>query len=188
MKKLILSLFICLLSVFCSTYGQVYQSTYSNDPRTNSRIGYTTQYGYGFRQNSTPVTYNPIGATQPKRITVYNGSGGTANTPGGNNDSSDWLYMQDSEGNWYCSKDGGNTWYLWTEKTYGSGILGWLEYLGDMLSGNTEAWSTTPTTPPDGSSHWAPDPDDPFLEPVGDIPIFFIIALICFYSFSYKRV
>lgn len=185
MKKSILCLFICLLSVLCYGYGQVYKTTNSNDPRANSRIGYTTNYGYGFRQNPTPVSYNPIAASQPRRITVYNGSGGTAETPGGNSDSSDWLYMYDeATGIWYCSKDGGKTWFEY-RSTNGLG-----EWIVALLTGQPTGatWRSVDTPPSEGATHFAPDPDDPFLQPVGDVPIISLIIFLCIYCLSYKRV
>ena len=176
-----------------------YTTNYSNGNfnssvyQTHSNFGYTTLH----RNNYTTVhtysgTYHPgntsrPGASHPRRVTVYNGSGETDQTPGGNSDSSDWLYMQDGDGNWYCSKDGGITWYKWEEKSYGSGILGWLEYLGDLFAGTTETWSTTPTTPPENSSHWASDPDDPFLTPVGEFPISLLLIMIFGYAYYKKK-
>ena len=197
-------LLLIILTIYTTSYGS-YHSNYGNyhygynnvSIEQTPRIGYTTNYGRGMNSSvnnqyiytvspsmfnhSSTTTYNPgaaIGANRPRRVTVYNGSGETDNTPGGNNDSSDWLYMQDADGNWYCSKDGGVTWYRWEEKNYGWNILA---YLADLISGNTEAWSTTPTTPPENSSHWASDPNDPFLEPIGDFPIGLAIGLFFIY-------
>lgn len=188
--------FLVLIILFFNIIG--YSQT--TEPIQTRKIGYTTNYGYGMRtsvnQKYSSSVYNSQytmsthtssnvyipGATQPRKITVYNGNGETGQTPGGNSDSSDWLYMQDRDGNWYCSKDGGLTWYRWEEKEYNSLIA----YLIDYFTGNTEAWSTTPTSPPENSSHWASDPNDPFLEPIGDYPEWYILLLICGYLI-YKR-
>lgn len=178
--------------------NRAYNNNYAPQQISTYRIGYTT-IGYGKQTMQSMSTYRPYhvnnyyGSTYspnrpgPRKITVYNGEGDTADTPGGNNDSSDWLYMQDGEGNWYCSKDGGITWYRWEEKDY-SGTWGWLSYLLDLATGNTEAWSTTPTTPPEDSGHWASDPDDPFLTPIdnkGMLLFLSILALV--YGIIRKR-
>ena len=161
----------------------------------SSRIsGMSVRYtNYGNKSNLYSGTYIPgstsaPGASRPRRITVYNGDGETGQTPGGNKDSSSWLYMQDADGNWYCSKDGGNTWFKWEEKNYGSGWnFDLVSYLWDLAIGNTETWSTTPITPPENSSHWASDPDDPFLDPIGDYPIELLVLLILGYVYYRKR-
>ena len=207
-----------ILLIVNPQYNGMYQSSSVKPKEINSgygvsadyRIGYSTNYGHGFQKPSTTTyspsyhsfttsrykpmsTYNPAtgsgsGKSGPRRITVYNGDGETGQTPGGNSDRSNWLYMQDDEGNWYCSKDGGITWYMWAEKEYGSGIGGWIARLIDEIAGNTEAWSTTPTTPPENSSHWASDPDDPFLTPVGEIPVGLVLFLIILYiTKNYER-
>ena len=184
--------------------GQTYQTPYNNmsmDINKTRPIGYTTNYCGGINKpftrqqtyrsvntmmmHSTGSSFSPArySTPQPRRITVYNGSGESSNTPGGNSDSSDWLYMQDSEGNWYCSKDGGITWYKWEEKDYGWNIFA---YISDLLSGNTEAWSTTPTDPPENSSHWAPDPDDPFLTPIGDY-LYVMLMFATIYILLFKK-
>jgi hypothetical protein len=169
---------------FNSSYYKTNSSSFNGRLARPSAVGdvycVRTIGGYGYYNG----TYTPTSGTSgrpggPRRITVYNGNGETGQTPGGNSDSSDWLYMQDSDGNWYCSKDGGNTWFKWEDKNYGSGWnFDLVSYLWDLTFGNTQAWSTTPTTPPENSSHWAHDPEDPFLEPI-DSPIipFSILAI-----------
>lgn len=174
-----------------STYNSVNKN--SNVMYSGSNIGYST-VNFGYRTISS--SYNTVNVYQPgttkpspRRITVYNGNGETEQTPGGNKDSSSWLYMQDNEGNWYCSKDNGNTWLKWQEKDY-SGAFWWIEYAIDVIAGNTETWSTSPTTPPENSSHWTSDPDDPFLTPVGEFPIGLLLLLMLgylFYKINNKR-
>lgn len=183
--------FLFLFILFFTTIGYS-QTTESIQTR---KIGYTTNYGYGIHtsvnqsqinqynlsRTATPYTNKNVyipGASQPRRITVYNGSGGTAETPGGDSDSSDWLYMYDeSTGIWYCSKDGGVTWYEYRST---NGFGEWLiAFLTGQPTGST--WRSVDTPPSDNATHFAPDPDDPFLEPIGDFPIEFLMCLIMIY-------
>ena len=70
MKKLILTAFICVLSVLC--YGDIqvnYPSNFDRLERKNT-IGYTTKYGTGFPEyqpTTSPVSHYPGQRKSPQR-------------------------------------------------------------------------------------------------------------------------
>lgn len=145
---------------------------------------------YGNKSNLYSGTYIPgstsvPGASRPRRITVYDGNGNSMETPGGASDP-EGIYMYDeSTGKWYYSPDNGGTWYEWREKQWGDG---WLSYIiGGIFGGNGTTWRTVKTDPSENSSHWASDPDDPFLDPIGDYPIELLVLLILGYVYYRKR-
>jgi hypothetical protein len=179
-KYLILTILFCLYLL--PTYGN-YTNLYINnhnsynsisDEQTYRRIGYTTNYSNGqfnsvhYYQN----TYTSNGSNrrpgQPRRIIVYSGSDDESgkNTPGGNNDSSDWLYeYDDTTKEWWCSKDGGKSWYKW-DSWFG---LGWLFH----------DWRPGRGNPTDNATHYHHDKNNPWVVPIGEptVPLLTILLL-----------
>lgn len=58
MKKLILSLFVCVLSVFCSLDAQIYQPSIYDRSERKTTIGYTTNYSNGKFNSSVYDGFN----------------------------------------------------------------------------------------------------------------------------------
>lgn len=142
-----------------SAYNTAAQMPMNSSYRT-PRIGYST-VGYG-RTGYYGGTYNPGNGENSngrpgggiRKITVYNGQGETAETPGKNNDNPDWLYKQDNDGTWWCSQDGGLTWKKW-DSLWGWGLIGF-------------AWRENRGDPSENATKWHNDPNDPYLQPIGE--------------------
>ena len=129
---------------------------------------YGTTYDYGNGSTGRP------GGVGPKRISVHNCEGGTENTPGGNSDSEDWLYQYDeATGEWWCSKDGGVTWQKW-DSLWGWGLIGF-------------GWRPGRGDPSDNATHYHSDPNNPWVTPVGDVPIPLFITFLGAYYVYQKR-
>ena len=186
--------------------GQVYHgyNTYSNSNSivgySTSNIGYTTNVGrstnFGYQANRyhyTTIqdiyrgTYHPNntvspGASRPRRITVYDGNGNSRETPGGNNDPEGVYQYDESTGIWYYSPDNGVTWY---EYRSASGF--WERFIGLFGGGWGNDWRSVNHEPTENTGKWASDPDDPFLDPVGDFTIELLVLLILGYAYYRKR-
>jgi len=195
MKKfIILNIFLALFNIlechalYSTAYSNInnrytrveYASginTYSNGDRfntaskimcTNSNIGYTSSYGGYSQYGGTYTPANSAGKPGLRRIPVYNGND-TAYTPGGDNDNPDWNYRYDGNDWWVNQGDG--RWLQW--RGWFFGLTDWREcWRSDMTFGkynNANEWTTTKGGPP--------DPNDPFLDPIGDIPPHLLLLL-----------
>lgn len=193
---LLLSLMVMSMSSFTYQTEYSYQKSafgttssyirYSNSQQAQhartyqyNKIGYTTNvcrhnYSYGYvttSKYSTTTPYSPSssnGRPGPRRIRVYDGDGNEQDTPG-RTDGIDWLYEYDeSTDTWWCSQDGGLTWKKW-DSLWGWGLLGfdWREGRGD---------------PTESATHFHHDPNDPWLTPIGDNYIWFMVCIVSIYS------
>jgi len=191
-------------SAYNSTYNSV--NINSNVMYSGSNIGYTTNIGYNNIVYSSPRqiynnyylgTYNPrsisaSSASKLRRITVYNGNGDTAETPGGNDDPEGIYRYNEVTDKWYYSPDNGITWYEW-RKAEGF----WERFTGLISSifgigGTGNDWRPYRGTDEnlENSSKWASDPEDPFITPVGEFPIGLLLILMfsyLFYKINNKR-
>ena len=164
---------------------------YTNYTGSSRISGMSVRYTNYVNKSSPyiPGSTSVPGASRSRRITVYNGNGETAETPGGNDDP-EGIYRYDEVTNkWYYSPDNGITWYEW-RKAEGF----WERFTGLISSifgggGTGNDWRPYRGTDEnlENSSKWASDPDDPFLEPIGDYPIELLVLLILGYVYYRKR-
>lgn len=203
MKTLINILILLIFNVNLVFGYQMYSTTQQN----HSRIGYTTNYSNG---NFTPSTYqnrtmqyqstyrigyttgNTYGSTNTggsyrpgmRKITVHNGQGGTEEAPG---NLEGWYKYDEVTRTWYYSPDEGAHWYEWREAS------GWREVLSGLIgvifggSGLGNDWRTINNPPGEGSGKWATDPNDPFLEPIGDGTIPLSLLMLAYLSYNRYR-
>jgi hypothetical protein len=211
----ILTILYILLQINTFNYGN-YSSANSNNRYSGSNvpveqtyrgIGYTTNYSngqfnsgvykssmttLGYQNRAFAGTYNPAESSSggertgggPRRITVYDGNGNTAETPGDVGDPEGIYQYDESTGKWYYSPDNGKTWYEWRRA---SGI--WELFVGLFGGGWGSDWRTVNNPPSENSNHWASDPNDPFLTPIGDaiIPLLILLHLYIGYDVFKKN-
>ena len=159
---------------YSNGFAQVRSSSFSSVTPMSIAFPYTKD-----RSQSITGSYNPSsssansGGGGPSRIRVYNGPDDDTgqNTPGGNSDSGAWLYEYDSTtGEWWCSKDGGNSWYKW-DSWWGWGLVGfdWRPGRGD---------------PTENATHYHQDKNNPWVVPITDTPwILMALLALCYLTF-----
>lgn len=165
-----------------------------------SKIGYTTKPGafstartfnaqelqYGKYSSDYRFGYgsghgNNHGGAGPRKVTVYNGNGETAQTPGGANDPEGVYQYDSSTDTWYYSPDGGSTWY---EYRRASGL--WELFIGLFGGGWGEQWRTVNHQQTENATNWATDPDDPFLDPIGE-PYILLAFVLLYGAYAYRK-
>lgn len=150
MKKLILSLFVCVLSVFCSLDAQIYQPSIYDRSERKTTIGYTTNYSNGKFNSSVYDGFNPGNnrSSHIRRIKGYTADGDSIDTGHnrrGNPDdmwNNNYNYYWDGS-NWWRKDKNGN-YYLWTN------LFGWRWY---------DPWGILyDTEPPEGTPQYYQNP------------------------------
>ena len=162
-----------------------YNNPYRQSTIMSSHQYYNPSYISKNRNNIVPFADKPAMITPGMRkITVYDSDGNPRETPGGDNDNPDWLYRYDeTTGKWYCSTDGGQTWYEWREKQWGDG---WLSYIfGSLFGGNGETWREYRGNEPGGPPG---DPMDPFMEPIGNELVLLIFLFLWVFLKHYNLI
>ena len=128
MKKLILSLFVCVLSVFCSLDAQIYQPSIYDRSERKTTIGYTTNYSNGKFTSSAYDNFNG-GKPKPRKVSGYTADGDYFDDGKGYGDSDSsyfWSWATTGSyyyynGNWYLYESG--DWCIWQR-----GGSGWAWY------------------------------------------------------------
>lgn len=189
-RLLILHILLC---VFVTSYAQMYTSTATEQPR---RIGYTTNYGYSFKQSSYTVTPYHVNSTSFRSVNNHTYSTfrytstympvGTyrtstpcyGNTPGSGPRKSaqrpfSGNFLEDLVDWWRMNTD--SDWPGYVDPDY------WDEFLADYPEYEDEArqWYE------EQGIHFPGDPDDPFMEPLEDdlllLSVFALIYCLLYY-------
>lgn len=176
MKKLILSLFILILSDVCLGNGSFYTQSNQMGSEQKYRIGYSTKYGNSFGQSTVAPNYQMQRIQRPVYTTtnyystaVSAGPRRSAQRPFSGNffeDLTDW---------WRMNTD--SNWPSYVEDDY------WEEFLALYPEYEDEArqWFD------DHNQHFPTDPDDPMPAPVGTCPIGLFILLCIVYSIHKRK-
>lgn len=194
MKRFIICNILLLLYTIC--FAQMYETT--SAPLRTRQIGYTTNYGYSFNQSScgvTPIhannitfrsvnnhTYSNFRYTNTYMpISTYRGSTSSyGNRPGGGPRKSaqrpfSGNFLEDLADWWRIYTD--SDWPGYVDEDY------WDEFLAAYPEYEDEAreWYENQ------GMHFPGDPDDPFMEPIGEFPIALLLLLIFGYVYYRKR-
>lgn len=162
-----------------SQYNSMFPESYNYNQRY---IGFGNERVYSgtynpYSQGSYGRNSNGGSRGQPRRISVYNGEGEEEETPGGNSDNPDWLYQYDeTTGTWWCSKDGGLTWWKW-DSWLGLGWFAW-------------KWREGRGDPTDNAEHYHNDPNNSWVVPIGDgvgIMLFLATMMAVYIAIKDKR-
>lgn len=177
MKKLILSLFICVLSTFCYGNEQMYYHKDNEGLEQTKRIGYTTNYGNGF--GSVNRTYKFNTGMQTSLTSNYYSGTYTPYTSSGPRKSKERPYSGDAFEDFL---DGLRIAFTSDWPKYVDD-----DYWDDLKSIDPDAYNYAVSWFESQGKHFPGDPDDPFADPLSDAPIPFIIILICCYVYyKYK--